>query len=137
MHARPAWFIDEVEYAGRENLDAEDVERYDGKEDAGAAEEVALLEELGLTRQSLVVEFGAGTGQFTVEVAPHCARVIAVDVSAVMLRRLEAKVAALRTGDIELVCAGFLSYRAGRALDRRHLREVRAARRLTASARFA
>jgi hypothetical protein len=31
---RPTWFIDELSYAGRENLDAEHVARYDGKEDA-------------------------------------------------------------------------------------------------------
>src|SRR5919106_314895 len=32
--SRPAWFIDELEYAGRENLDANHVARYDAKEDA-------------------------------------------------------------------------------------------------------
>jgi ubiquinone/menaquinone biosynthesis C-methylase UbiE len=106
----PSWFIDEVSYAGRENLDAGHVERYDAKEDAGAAGEVALLEQLGLTPESVVVEFGPGTGQFTVEVAPACARVVAVDVSAVMLRRLEAKVAALGLGNVEVVQAGFLTY---------------------------
>ena len=61
----PTWFVDELSFAGRENLDPSHVARYDGKEDAGAAGEVALLEELGLTRESVVVELGAGTGQFT------------------------------------------------------------------------
>jgi ubiquinone/menaquinone biosynthesis C-methylase UbiE len=113
-----AWFIDELAYAGRENLDAQHVERYDGKEDARAAAEVALLEALGLTRQSLVVEIGAGTGQFTVAVAPRCERVIAVDVSPVMLGRLAGKLAALPAGHVDLVNAGFLSYEhAGRPAD--------------------
>ena len=106
----PTWFIDELSYAGRENLDPGHVARYDGKEDAGAAGEVALLEELGLTRDSVVVEFGAGTGQFTVEVAPRCARVIAVDVSSPMLRRLRDKVTASGLSNVELVRAGFLTY---------------------------
>jgi ubiquinone/menaquinone biosynthesis C-methylase UbiE len=106
----PAWFIDELRYAGRENLDAGHVERYDAKEDAGAADEVALLERLGLSRESLVLELGSGTGQFTIEVAPACARVIAVDVSAPMLRRLRAKVMAMRLTNVELVHAGFLTY---------------------------
>jgi hypothetical protein len=61
------WFLDESSCAGRENLDTAHVERYDTKEDASAASEVALLQSLGLERDSLVVEFGAGTGQFTVE----------------------------------------------------------------------
>jgi ubiquinone/menaquinone biosynthesis C-methylase UbiE len=106
----PGWFIDELEFAGRENLDAEHVERYDGKEDADAVAEVALLRELGLASESRVVEFGAGTGQFTVVAARACARVTAVDVSPVMLRRLEQKAAALGLRNVELVRAGFLSY---------------------------
>jgi len=99
-----------LSYAGRENLDASHVERYDAKEDASAASEVALLEEAGLTLESTVIEFGAGTGQFSVEVAPACSRVVAVDVSPLMLRRLEAKVAELALTNVELVRAGFLSY---------------------------
>jgi ubiquinone/menaquinone biosynthesis C-methylase UbiE len=106
----PTWFIDELDYAGRENLDASHVARYDAKEDAGAAGEVALLEEMGLTRDSVVVEFGAGTGQFTVEVAPACARVIAVDVSSLMLRLLQAKVTGPGLSNVEVVQAGFLTY---------------------------
>ena len=61
-------------------------------------------------RESLVVEIGAGTGQFSVEVAPECDRVIAVDVSPLMLSRLQAKVTALGLSNIELVRAGFLTY---------------------------
>jgi ubiquinone/menaquinone biosynthesis C-methylase UbiE len=104
------WFIDELSYAGRENLDPAHAERYDGKEDADAAGEVALLGHKGLTPESLVVEFGAGTGQFTAEVARACARVIAVDVSSVMLRRLQAKVTALEISNVDVVKAGFLTY---------------------------
>jgi ubiquinone/menaquinone biosynthesis C-methylase UbiE len=106
----PTWFIDELDFAGRENLDAGHVARYDGKEDAGAVAEVALLTELGMTQESLVVEFGAGTGQFTVEAAPRCARLIAVDVSPPMLSRLSDKVATLGLRNVELVRAGFLTY---------------------------
>lgn len=106
----PAWFVDELAYAGRENLDADHVARYDAKEDASAAAEVALLREHGLTRASLVVELGAGTGQFTAEVAPACARVIAVDVSPVMLEQLQAKLAARALSNVDLVHAGFLTY---------------------------
>lgn len=107
---QPGWLIDELSYAGRENLDAGHVTRYDAKEDASAASEVALLEGMGLTRESLVVEFGAGTGQFSVEVALACARVIAVDVSELMLDRLQAKVADLGLRNVEIVRAGFLTY---------------------------
>lgn len=106
----PGWFLDESRYAGRENLDRAHVERYDAKEDASATSEVALLQDVGLARDSLVVEFGAGTGQFTAEVAPACARVIAVDVSEPMLTRLRSKIADLGVGNVEVVRAGFLTY---------------------------
>ena len=106
----PAWFIDELDYAGRENLDAGHVARYDAKEDASAVSEVALLQGLGLSRASQVVEFGPGTGQFSVEVAPACARLIAVDVSALMLDQLQAKATALGLTNIDVVQAGFLTY---------------------------
>jgi len=61
----PGWLLDEVASAGRENLDAGHVARYDDKEDASAVEEVALLQRLGLTSSSIVIDVGAGTGQFT------------------------------------------------------------------------
>jgi ubiquinone/menaquinone biosynthesis C-methylase UbiE len=108
--AGPGWLLDEVGSAGRENLDAAHVTRYDAKEDAGAAEEVALLQELGLSPASVVVDLGAGTGQFALAVAPACARVVAVDVSPVMLRLLQAKVAAAQLANVEVVQAGFLTY---------------------------
>lgn len=106
----PGWFIDELSHAGRENLDAGHVARYDAKEDADAASEVALLKEMGLTQGSLVLEFGPGTGQFSVAVAAECARLIAVDVSQPMLDRLQSKVTDLGLSNVEVVRAGFLTY---------------------------
>ncbi len=106
----PDWFLDEQRYAGQENLDRAHVDRYDAKEDASAASEVALLKDVGLARDSLVVEFGAGTGQFTVEVARACAQVIAVDVSEPMLTRLRSKIADLGLSNVQVVRAGFLTY---------------------------
>lgn len=107
---KPGWLLDEVASAGRENLDAGHVARYDAKEDAGAGDEVLLCQQLGVARESTVVDVGAGTGQFTVAVAPVCARVIAVDVSDVMLDRLRAKVVEVGLSNVEVVRAGFLSY---------------------------
>jgi ubiquinone/menaquinone biosynthesis C-methylase UbiE len=109
-HALPGWLLDEVASAGRENLDVGHVARYDAKEDAGAAEDVALLRGLGLAADAVVVDMGAGTGQFSLAIAPVCRRVVAVDVSPVMLEALRAKIGASNAGNVEVVQAGFLSY---------------------------
>lgn len=104
---RPGWLLDEVASAGRENLDAAHVARYDAKMDAGAEAEVRLLQRHGLGPTSTVVDLGAGTGQFSLAVAPRCRRVVAVDVSPVMLAALQAKAA---VPGLEVVRAGFLTY---------------------------
>lgn len=106
----PQWYPDEVALAGRENLDPQHVTRYDGKMDSDAAAELSLLQELGLTERSTMIEFGAGTGQFTVQAARACARVIAVDVSSPMLEYLEQKLSDRGLTNVTLVNAGFLSY---------------------------
>jgi len=108
--SRPGWWLDELTSAGRENLDAGHVARYDAKEDASADAEIAVLESLGLTSDSDLVEMGAGTGQFTLAAAPRCARVVAVDVSPIMLARLRAKLQTSDPGNVEVVQAGFLTY---------------------------
>jgi SAM-dependent methyltransferase len=110
MAGMAGWMLDEVASAGRENLDPVHVARYDAKEDAGAAREVALLSEWGLGPGAVVVDIGAGTGQFTLAVAPTCERVVAVDVSPVMLVALRARVEAAGLANVEVVPAGFLSY---------------------------
>lgn len=108
--ATAGWMLDEVANAGRENLDAGHVARYDSKEDAGAPAEVDLLLSHGMSRDSIVVDLGAGTGQFTLAAASRCARVVAVDVSPVMVRALQANVAEARLRNVDVVQAGFLSY---------------------------
>ena len=107
---RPGWVLDEVAYAGRENLDPEHVARYDNKEDADAGSEVRLLQRLGMDQGSTVVDMGAGTGQFALAAAPFCGRVVAVDVSPVMLARLRAEVGARGATNVECVEAGFVTY---------------------------
>lgn len=104
------WLLDEVASAGRENLDPSHVARYDAKEDTGAGDEILLLRQLGLTPESVVVDMGAGTGQFAVAAASACARVVAVEVSPVMLQSLRARIASAQSTNVEVVQAGFLTY---------------------------
>ena len=111
MDTADSWWLDELAYAGRENLDADHARRYDAKMDAQAAAEVQLLADRGLLGpEAVVVDLGAGTGQFTLAAAPVCARVVAVDVSPVMVGPLAEAVEARGLDNVELVRAGFLTY---------------------------
>jgi ubiquinone/menaquinone biosynthesis C-methylase UbiE len=102
--------VDERAHAGRENLDPTHVARYDGKEDAGAAAELAALQARGLDAGATVVDLGAGTGQFTLAVAAAVRRVVAVDVSPLMLAHLGDKLRHRGVDNVECVAAGFLTY---------------------------
>lgn len=110
MKKQPSWWLDEASSAGRENLDNVHVSRYDKKEDAKALNEIALLHKFGLTSESEIIDIGAGTGQFALQAASVCKRVIAVDVSALMLKQLEAKIEKTGIKNIEVVQSGFLTY---------------------------
>ena len=106
-----SWWLDERAYAGREHSDEQHARRYDAKMDSGAADEIRLLQEAGLLHpQSTVVDLGAGTGQFTLAAAEVCRRVVAVDVSPLMLARLREKLERAAVGNVEVVDAGFLTY---------------------------
>jgi SAM-dependent methyltransferase len=64
--------------------------------------EIAVLRALGIDATSTVVD-RAGTGTFAKAIAPHVARVVAVDVSEPMVAEMGAR-------GVEAVHAGFLSY---------------------------
>jgi SAM-dependent methyltransferase len=106
-----SWWLDELSSAGREHLDEQHARRYDAKEDAQASEEIRRLQDHGvLDAAATVVDLGAGTGQFALAAAGVCRRVIAVDVSPVMLAPLTEKIEARGPPNVELVRAGFLTY---------------------------
>lgn len=106
------WAIDELRYAGAEHLDEGFVAGFDDKQGRPAADEdIAALIAQGVGHDALVVDVGAGTGQFAVPASAHFDRVVAVDVSAAMLARLDQRAAGLGIANIQCVQAGFLSYR--------------------------
>lgn len=108
--SQPGWFLDELSSAGRENLDADHVARYDRKEHSDGVAEAAMLSELGLGPDSTVIDLGAGTGQFTLAAAPLCRQVIAVDVSPIMLSALTSRIEEEQLDNVQMSQGGFLTY---------------------------
>jgi SAM-dependent methyltransferase len=100
------WMIDELAHAGPEHLDPAFVAGFDRKQGRpDPAADLAAFRACGLGEDSVVVEFGAGTGQFALPAATVFGRVVAVDVSPAMVAHLRS-----RDPDLAVVRAGFLSY---------------------------
>lgn len=108
--ARPGWYIDEFAHAGEEHLDPAYVATYDRKSQTDPSEDLALLQEMGMNEQSVLVDLGAGTGVFALAAAPRCGRVVAVDVSPVMLDYVRKEAEGLGLKNVEVVQAGLLTY---------------------------
>lgn len=108
--ARPAWMLDELAHAGPEHVDPEYVPGYDRKAGTDPGEDVALLRALGLQGWQTLVDLGTGTGTLALAAAAHCRRVVAVDVSAEMLRLLRANAERAGIANVEPVLGGFLTY---------------------------
>jgi ubiquinone/menaquinone biosynthesis C-methylase UbiE len=105
-----SWFLDELAHAGSEHLDPGYVPGYEHKAATNPADDLAVLRGLGLKETDTLIDLGAGTGTFTLAAAPLCHRVVAVDVSPVMLASLRQKAAQLGIGNIECMQSGFLTY---------------------------
>jgi RimJ/RimL family protein N-acetyltransferase len=102
--------IDETAHAGPEHLDPAYVAGYDRKAAFDPAEDLAILRARGLDAGATLIDLGAGTGTFALAAAPHCRRVIAVDVSPAMVAAIRARAADAGARNVVAVQAGFLTY---------------------------
>ncbi|MBI5832686.1 MAG: class I SAM-dependent methyltransferase [Armatimonadetes bacterium] len=111
MAERPDWQWDEMRQVGTDYADVTEVERYDermGQFRDLAGEDAAILAELALGPCSNVLEIGTGTGHFAHAALAAGHRVIAADVSAVMLEYAAAKARRLCLSGLTCIHAGFL-----------------------------
>lgn len=75
----------------------------------------ALLERVALNPALTVMDFGAGTGLICAQVAPHVAKIHAVDISKAMLEQLAAKPAL--AGKVEIHCQDIMAEPLGAKVD--------------------
>jgi len=112
------WLLDEMAHAGPEHLDAEFIAGYDRKQGFPDPEpHIAAFERLGLGAHSVVVDLGAGTGQFAVPAARRFGRVIAVDVSPAMVAAIRANAKAAGLAGLSVEQGGFFSFSPAEPVD--------------------
>jgi ubiquinone/menaquinone biosynthesis C-methylase UbiE len=101
---------DELKGAGPEHLDGSYVAAFDRKSAFDPAPDLAVLTAHGFGASSIVLDFGAGTGEFAIAASRICRRVMAIDVSPAMLELLRRKIAEQHVANVEVVLQGFLTY---------------------------
>ncbi|MGD0700964.1 MAG: methyltransferase domain-containing protein [Trebonia sp.] len=113
-----AWMLDELAHAGPEHLDEGFIAGYDRKQGYPDPDgDIAAFGGHGLDSASVVVDLGAGTGQFAVAAARRFGQVIAVDVSPAMLAALRAKADRAGLANLVVERAGFLGFSPGAPVD--------------------
>jgi SAM-dependent methyltransferase len=116
--ADESWLLDEVAHTGAEHLDEAFIAGFDRKHGyPDAAADIAAFAAQGLDGTSVVVDLGAGTGQFAIAAARRFSRVIAVDVSPAMVTALRARADGEDLPGLTAECAGFLSFDPGAPVD--------------------
>lgn len=105
------WLIDELAYSGPEHRDPAFVAGYDHKQGKpDPSEDLAVLQAHVRGRTSTLIDMGAGTGRFAIAAARDFGRVVAIDVSPVMMSVLRKRAAEAGLSNLHGVQAGFLSY---------------------------
>lgn len=111
--SQPRWQYDEFKQIGTDYDSVEEVEAYDRRMQSlrdVAQETEHILEALGVTPESTILEIGTGTGEFAIRAAARCAKVYAVDISEMMLDYARQKAEARGVSNIEFKRAGFLTF---------------------------
>jgi len=113
MKQRFPWEYDEFRQVGKDYADRDEVDNYDARHADFRdikAEGNRVLDEIGIKKGDVLIDFGAGTGAFAIRAAQRGARVFAVDVSQAMIDQAQAKSERAGVSSIEFHHAGFLTY---------------------------
>lgn len=113
MKTRSRWQYDEFKQVGKDYGRQAEVDVYDSSHARfrdSVAESNEALDSMGLARGEVLIDFGAGTGTFSIQAALRGIVVHAVDVSRTMIEAARRKAAAAGADGIEFHHAGFLTY---------------------------
>lgn len=115
-----SWQYNEFKQIGTDYESIEEVEAYDKRMQSlrdVAGETEHILDILGGTLESTILEIGTGTGEFAITAAARCAKVCAADISDLMLQYARRKAESRGVGNVEFMRAGFLTFTLGEPVD--------------------
>ncbi len=107
------YYFNEFKSLGTDYNDPEEIRIYDermGKLRNIKKEIDDTIKIIDLKKGDLLLEIGCGTGEFCIEAAKRCSKIIALDVSKNMLEYAKNKASNKGITNISFVNAGFLSY---------------------------
>ena len=110
MNASHAWQYEEFKHLATDFHDPQQVERYDARQQTNLQNEERFAQELKIDASHTVIEYGPGTGAFTLAAAKRCKQVYAIDISKAMLDYAHRQTVAAGLSNVEFVQAGFLTY---------------------------
>lgn len=110
MALYPAWQYDEFKNLATDFHDPQQVETYDARQQTNLQKEESFVQELGIGANHTVIEYGPGTGAFTLAAAKKGKQVYAVDISKAMLEYAERQTVAAGLTNVTFTQAGFLTY---------------------------
>lgn len=102
-----------MKQVGTDFTDTKEVEAYDVRMQKLRdirSETEKILASLNITQDQTLIEIGCGTGEFTINAAGRCRKVIASDVSLPMIEFARQKAKSRNVNNIEFHNAGFLTY---------------------------
>jgi ubiquinone/menaquinone biosynthesis C-methylase UbiE len=118
MKANPPWQYDEFKHLATDFHDPQQVATYDARQRTNLQNEEKFVQELGIEAAHTVLEYGPGTGAFTLAAAKKCKHVYAVDISKAMLAYAHRQIVAAGLANVTFSQAGFLTYvHAGEPVD--------------------
>ncbi len=107
------WYYDEPAHAGVNYSSEEVVADYDEhhtKFRNYGDEADRIIQDLNLGKEDMIIDMGCGSGELAINLARHCKKVCAVDISPKMIDLCKRKIEQNHIDNVLTVCAGFLSY---------------------------
>ncbi len=115
------WFYDEFQQIGVDYSKIENTDNYDEQMESFRdydMEAKELVDKLGVvSKEAVAVDFGCGTGAFSIHAAKHFKKVYAVDISKEMLDIASSKAKKCNIENIEFVNSGFLNFSINEKVD--------------------